>query len=154
MDPEMMLDGEIRFRHLWKKDLLLKTLNQSQTKTGRIVLNAPQSELIAAINQIENNIKTTGQHPSLIAKYFYLLGRIKFNERNYEQAKEAFGQCNMVIMQNGLPENHETYYWFARMREMDGKPEDARMYYGFALENFSGDPDLITKAEIESAMRS
>jgi hypothetical protein len=59
----------------------------------------------------------------------------------------------MVIMQNRLPENHEVYYWFARMRELNGKPNDAKMYYGFALENFTGDPDLITKAEIESAIR-
>ena len=152
VDPEMMRDGEIRFRFLWKKDLSLKPVNESETKTGRLGLNATQSELISAINNITTTIKSTGQHPKLVAKYFYLLGRIKFNEANYEEATEAFGQANMVVMQENLPENHETFYWFAKMRELDGKPEDAKMYYGFALEKFSGDPELITREELQNAI--
>jgi [ribosomal protein S5]-alanine N-acetyltransferase len=153
VDPEMMRDGEIRFRHLWKKDLTLIPVNESETKTGRLGLNATQSELISAINKITTTITTTRQNPKLVAKYFYLLGRIKFNEGNYEEATEAFGRCNMIIMQENLPENHETFYWFARMRELENKPGDAKMYYGFALEKFSGDPELITKEEIELATR-
>lgn len=152
VDPEMMREGEIRFRHLWKKDLTLKSVNENQAKTGRLGLKASQSELVNAINKITETIKANGQHPKLIAKYFYLLGRIKFNEKNYKESSEAFGQCNMVIMQENLPENHETFYWFAKMRELDGKKEDAKMYYGFALEKFSGDTDLITKAEIQNAL--
>lgn len=148
VDPEMMREGEIRVRHLWKKDLS----PVSQLKTERLGLNATQSELISAVNKITATIKATGQHPKLVSKYFYLLGRIKFNEGNYEEASEAFGQCNMIIMQENLPENHETFYWFARMRELNNKPGDAKMYYGFALEKYSGDPELITKAEIELAM--
>jgi ribosomal-protein-alanine N-acetyltransferase len=152
VDPEMMRDGEIRFRFLWKKDLLLKPINESETKTGRIGLKATQSELTSAINKITSTIKSTGQHPKLIAKYLYLLGRIKFNEGNYEEATAAFGQSNMVVMQENLPENHETFYWFARMRELEGKHEDAKMYYGFAIEKFSSDPDLITREEIQYAI--
>src|SRR5690606_27059049 len=71
VDPEMMRDGEIRFRHLWKKDLTLKSISSNETQTGRINLNAPQSELVNAINDITTSIKTNGQHPKLIAKYFY-----------------------------------------------------------------------------------
>jgi RimJ/RimL family protein N-acetyltransferase len=152
VDPEMTRDGEIRFRHLWRKDLSLKTVNDNETKTGRLGLNATQSELVSAINNITTTIKSSGQHPKLVAKYFYLLGRIKFNERNYEEANEAFGQCNKVIMQENLPQNHETFYWFARMRELDNKPKDAKMYYGFALEKFSNDPELISRDEIQNAI--
>jgi ribosomal-protein-alanine N-acetyltransferase len=152
VDPEMMRDGEIRLRFLWKKDLSLKSLGESETKTGRLGLNATQSELTSAINKITATIKSTGQHPKLIVKYFYLLGRIKFNEGNYEEARQAFGQSNNVAVQENLPENYETYYWFARMRELNNNPEDAKMYYRFALEKFSGDPDLITKQEIQNAI--
>lgn len=152
VDPEMMREGEIRFRHLWRKDLTLTSISENQTAIGRFGINATQPELIAAINKVTDTIKTSGQHPKLVAKYFYLQGRIKFNEGNYEEASEAFGHCNMVIMQENLPENHETFYWFARIRELNDKPGDAKMYYGFALEKYSGDPELITKAEIEHAM--
>lgn len=149
VDPEMMRDGEIRFRFLWRKELSINTV---ESKSGRIALNALQSELTTALIKIENTIKTSGQHPKLLAKYFYLLGRIKFNEGNYKESTEAFSQCNMDIMNANLPENHETMYWFARMREIDGKRADAKMYYGFALEQFSGDPDLITREEIQNAI--
>jgi len=153
VDPEMMSDiKNMRFRHLWVKDLTLKVIKESQVKVGRIPLDAPQLQLTNAINNIGNEIKTSGKHPKLLAKYFYLLGRIKFNDGRFDEAKEAFGQCNMITYESSLPENHETYYWFARMRELDGKKEDAKMYYGFALEKFSGDSDLITKMEIEKAM--
>jgi RimJ/RimL family protein N-acetyltransferase len=151
-DPEIRRNGEIRFRHLWRKDLSLKTVNESEIKSGRFGLTASQSELISAINNITALIKTSGQHPKLVAKYFYLLGRIKFNEKNYEEAKEAFGQCNKINMFENLPQNHETFYWFARMRELENKPKDAKMYYGFALEKFSNDPELISRDEIQRAI--
>lgn len=148
IDQEMMRDGEIRLRHLWKKNLS----NQIEINTGRFGLNAIQSDLVLAINKIVSTLNSSGQNPKLLSKYFYLLGRIKFNEGSYEEALEAFGQCNMVSMRENLPENHETYYWFGRIREINNKPDDAIMYYNFALENFSGDPDLITKEEIQNAI--
>jgi RimJ/RimL family protein N-acetyltransferase len=148
VDQEMMRDGDIRLRYLWKKNLS----NQNEINTGRFGLNAVQSDLILAINNFTSAINSSEQNPKLLVKYFYLLGRIKFNEGSYEEALEAFGQCNMITMQENLPENHETYYWFGRIRELNNKPSDAKMYYGFALENFSGDPDLITKEEIQSAI--
>ena len=152
VDPEMLYEGEIRIRHLWKKDLSLKQNNELSSKTGRLGLNASQSELLTAINNVTESIKSSGQHPQLIAKYFYLLGRIKFNECNFEEATDAFGQCNMIIMQENLPENHETMYWFGRMKELEGKIGDSKMYYSFALERFSENPDLITRNEIQSAI--
>lgn len=152
IDPEMMREGETRFRHLWRKDLSLQTLDEGETKTGRLGLNATQTELISAIDIINTKIESSGQHPSLMAKYFYLLGRIKFNEEDYEEANKDFGKCNMIVMQANLPENHETFYWFGKMLELDNKLENAKMYYGFALEKFSGDPDLISKGEIQAAI--
>jgi RimJ/RimL family protein N-acetyltransferase len=137
VDPEMIREGEIRMRHLWKKDLS----SVSQVKIERLGLNTTQSELISAVNKITEAIKTTGQTPKLASKYFYLLGRIKFNEGNYEEASEAFGQCNTIIMQENMPENHETFYWFARMRELNNKPGDAKMYYGLLWKNIRVTPN-------------
>lgn len=151
-DPEMMREGEVRSRHLWKKSLKGNLSNALESQLQRIAINAPQAVLIEAINKIVDIIKVNGQQPELMSKYLYLLGRVKFNEGNYVEATEAFGQCNMLIMDGGLPANHETFYWFARMREMDGKPDEAKMYYGFALENYSGDPSLISKEEIQQAL--
>lgn len=151
VDPEMMRDGEIRFRYLWKKDLSLQDLEPSQNTASLLGVDASQDELIAAINNVKEQIEAKGQHPKLIAKYLYLLGRIKFNENNYDEAKEAFGQCNMTTMNSGLPDNHETFYWFARIHEIKGEQENADMYYGFALEKYSDNPELITKEKIIEA---
>ena len=77
--------------------------------------------MISQINNIISTIKTKGEQPKLVARYFYLLGRINFIERNYEKAIDAFGKSNMVITKEGLPENHEIFYWYGRMREIDNK---------------------------------
>lgn len=149
VDPEMMSNGEIRFRNLWKKSLI----DISEVKTsGRIPLSATINQIVPEINQLTEEINTKGQHPTLLLRYFYLLGRIKFLERNYEEAKEAFGQCNMIAMNEGLPEIHETFYWFAKINEANGDNGTAKMYFGFALENYNDNPNYITKAEIEKEM--
>ncbi len=85
-------------------------------------------------------------------RYFYLLGRIKFLERNFEECQEAFGQCNMIAMNEGLPEIHEAFYWFAKINEEKGEKGSAKMYYEFALEKHNDSPDYITKGEIEKEM--
>ena len=149
VDPEMMRDGEIRFRALWKKELIEF---KKETKNGRIPLNATIEEIVPIINDLVNEINSKGQHPSLLVRYFYLLGRIKFLERNYEEAQQAFGQCNMITMNEGLPEIHENYYWFAKINEANGEKGNAKMYYGFALEKYNENPNYISKSEIEREM--
>lgn len=152
IDPEMMREGEIRTRHLWKKNLALKTISISHTQSKRLEINAPQEEIVIAINQIVNTIKEQGEHPELVSKYFYLIGRMKYNEGNFDESKEAFGQCNMIRWNATLPDNHETFYWFARIREAKGLTEEAKMYYNTALEKYLEDPSLISKEEILRAM--
>jgi RimJ/RimL family protein N-acetyltransferase len=150
VDPEMMRDGEIRMRALWKKRLVEFSENKI---TGRIPLSATIDQITPEINQLQEEINSKGQHPTLLVRYFYLLGRIKFLERNYEEAQKSFGSCNMITMQQGLPEIHETFYWFARMKEAKGEsPENIKMYYGFALEKYNDNPNYISKAEIEKEM--
>lgn len=149
VDPEMMRDGEIRMRALWKKELVEFSENKT---TGRVPLSATIEQIAPEINQLVEEINSKGQHPSLLVRYFYLLGRIKFLERNYEEAQEAFGQCNMITMNEGLPNIHENYYWFAKINEAKGEKENAKMYYGFALEKFNDNPNYISKAEIEREM--
>lgn len=149
VDPEMMRDGEIRMRALWKKELVEISDNKS---TGRIPLSATIDQIAPEINQLIEEINKKGQHPSLLVRYFYLLGRIKFLEKSYEEAQEAFGQCNMITMNEGLPEIHENFYWFAKINETKGETEIAKMYYRFALEKYNDNPNYITKAEIEREM--
>lgn len=146
VDPEMMRDGEIRFRALWKKELIeLK----KETTNGRIPLNATLEEIAPVINKLVNEINSKGQHPALLVRYFYLLGRIKFLERNYEEAQQAFGQSNMISMNEGIPEIHENYYWFAKIKEFTGETGGIKMYLEFALENYNENPNYISKSEIE-----
>lgn len=149
VDPEMMRDGEIRLRALWKKELIEF---KKETTNGRIPLNASIEEIAPVINELVNEINTKGQHPKLMIRYFHLLGRIKFLERNYEEAQQAFGQCNMITMNEGLPEIHENYYWFAKINEAKGETGGVKMYLEFALEKFNENPNYISKSEIESEM--
>jgi RimJ/RimL family protein N-acetyltransferase len=151
VDPEIMRDGEIRFRALWKKELIEF---KKETTNGRIPLNATKEVIVPIINDLVNEINSKGQHPSLLVRYFYLLGRIKFIERNYEEAQQAFGQCNMITMNEGLPEIHENYYWFAKINEAKGEKGNAKMYYDFALEKYNENPNYISKSEIEREMNS
>lgn len=149
VDPEMMRDGEIRMRALWKKELVEIS---APTSNEKLPINASKEQLIPVINNIVNEINSKGQHPLLLTKYFYLLGRIKFIEGSYDEAQDAFGQLNMITMNEGMPENYETFYWFARIRETKGLIEDAKMYYGFALERYNENPSLISRDDILKAM--
>lgn len=149
VDPEMMSDGKIRIRALWKKELVEFS---KSVINGRIPLDANLNQIIPAINSIVEEINSRGQHPKLLMRYFYLLGRIKYLQRNFDECQEAFGQCNIIALNEGLPDIHETFYWFAKINEAKGEKENAKMYYGFALEKFYDNPDYITRAEIERDM--
>lgn len=156
VDPEMLRDGDVRIRALWKKQVS-GTFNKAQDMQSstlrRIPLQATIEELVLLINQVVNEINTNGKQPALVVRYFYLLGRVKFLEGSFGEAKQAFANCNVVIMNEGLPEIHETFYWFGRIRAELGDLKDAKMYYGFALEKFNDDKNYISRSELEEAMR-
>lgn len=152
IDPEMLRDGEIRMRALWKKELINISLPFSSNE--KIALNAPISLLITKINAVVQAINSQGQHPILLTNYFYLLGRIKFLEGNHEEAQEAFGKCNMLTMSAGTPENYETFYWFGRIFDAKGEKENAKMYYDSALEKFNSNLNLVSREEIIKAMNN
>jgi hypothetical protein len=143
-----MRDGEIRMRALWKKLLL----DAPESKPlGRIPLNASKQQLELVLNQVGEEIKNKGKHPELLIKYFYLLGRIKFIDGNYDEARAMFGQCNMITMNEGFPEIHETYYWFGRIND-EIEEGSGDFYYRQAVEKFNYNPNYITKQEIERAI--
>lgn len=71
-------------------------------------------------------------------KHYYEVG-------DYETAKEIFSQINIRI------QNHECYYWFAKIREALGLKKDAIMYYNFALERYNEESYLISKQKIIEA---
>jgi RimJ/RimL family protein N-acetyltransferase len=151
IDPEMMRNGDIRMRTLWKKELVKLSKNQ---EIGRIPLDATINQIVPEINQIIEEINTKGQLSNLLVRYFYLLGRIKFVENNFEEAIEAFGQCNMITMNEGLPEIHENYYWFAKINEVKGEYGSAKMYFELALEMYDENPNYISKTEIEQEINN
>lgn len=147
IDPEMMRDGEMRVRFMWKKNLTIKEFNDPIYLPHRIT---EQSALIEEINRIVSLVERKGQHPELISKYFYLLGRIKVNEGNYQEAYQAFGQCNHINTENRLIDNHETYYWFAKIRDMNNdRAEDVLQYLNYAIAYYQDNPELISRADIE-----
>jgi RimJ/RimL family protein N-acetyltransferase len=149
IDPEMLRDGEIKMRALWKKELV--EFDPEKT-SGRIPLNATLNQVIPLLNQIVEEINTKGQHPNLLVRYFYLLGRVKYLEGNFEEAQSSFGQSNMITMNESISSIHENYYWFGKINEAKGDKINAKMYYGIALEKFNDNPDYITKKEIEREM--
>lgn len=149
IDREIMSNGIIRTRLLWQK-VLIET--NSACVSGRIPIDANLIQIIPIINSVKNEINLRGQNPKLLMRYFYLLGRIKFIEQNYEECKNAFVNCNMIAMNEGLPDIHETFFWFAKIHEIDGNKENAIIYYEFALEKYNMNPDYISKEEIEIEM--
>ncbi|AEE48317.1 GNAT family N-acetyltransferase [Haliscomenobacter hydrossis] len=149
IDPDMMRDGEIRIRTLWKKSLV--ELNHS--KISSVSIDASPQLIVSLINQIVDEINLNGQQPKLMTRYFYLLGRIKFIQKNYDEAQEAFKNCNIIILNEGLPENNETLYWFGRIHYEKGDWSNAKMYYGFALEKAHNSPEeYMLKQEVEKEM--
>ena len=150
VDPEMFREGELRMRALWKKEL--KEL--STNKVNRIATNATREEIIPQLNKTIKEIEANGQHPKLLSHYYYLLGRIKYLERDFEASTQAFGQCNMILEEYGLKDNFETYYWFGKINEAKGEKGSAKMYYGFALENYYDNSELISKQEILEAINN
>lgn len=151
VDPEMMRNGDVRLRHLWKKELIESDSNNT-SKPKKVPLNAVKGDVIPLIDKLEKKINNKGNQPNLLARYFYLTGRLKFIEEKYDEAQEAFKQSNMIVMNGGLPEVHENFYWFGRINEEKGDLGDARMYYSFALEKYNEDPRYITKSEIKAEL--
>lgn len=150
IDPDMLREGKIRVRFLWKKSIRTK----SSYKSKRFNLNAEQEKLIEGINEVIEAINSSGEQPELLMHYYYLLGRIQFNVGDYEESTDSFANCNKISINEELPNNHETFYWFGKIREAKGELIEAKMYLEFALEYFTENPEIISKSEILSAISS
>lgn len=149
IDPEMLRDGEIRLRALWKRHLV--EINTSILKS-ELKLNATSSEIVPLLNKLVNEIETKGQQPKLMLRYFYLLGRIKFIERNYEEARSLFGECNMTVGNDEFPDTHLYFYWLGKINEAEQKVELAISCYERAKEKFNIDSTDVSKNDIEVAL--
>ena len=146
IDPQLLKKGEIRKRTLWVKSFFDTSESQNIEK---IELSASINEIVIAINKLITEIKDGGQQPSLLARYYYLLGRFEFLQGAYKEARESFAKSNAITENKKLPELHENYYWFGKINEAKGEYENAQMYFKFALENYTENPNYITKSEIE-----
>lgn len=114
----------------------------------RLDINTSHSVLVQEILKVKEHIDIEGKKTELVAKYFYLLGRIRFKENNFDESTKAFTQCNFTNSKF----TYEIMYWYARMCEIEGKISDAKMYYKFALEKYYDNNDLMTKDEILTAL--
>ncbi|OXA73747.1 hypothetical protein B0A67_03490 [Flavobacterium aquidurense] len=150
IDPEMLRNGEIRFRALWKKHLV--EINTT-ILNNQLTLNATSEEIEPLLNQLVTEIETKGQQPRLILRYFYLLGRIKFIEENYEEARSLFGECNMTVGNDEFPDTHLYFYWLGRINEAEGNIELAISCFKQANEKFNIDSTDVSKNDIEIALK-
>ncbi len=151
IDPEMLRDGEIRIRFLWEKHLI--EMNPTINKS-KLDINATKEQIILQFDQIVKEIENKGKHKELILRYLYLLGRIKFIERDYEAARPAFGQCNLSIMRNESPVTHLYNYWLGKINKAEGKKELALDSFKQAKTRFNTESTDVTLKDIEDAIKS
>jgi len=52
-----------------------------------------------------------------IAEVTFLIGRLHQIDGKLDEAVKSFGKCNSILIENGLPENYELYYWMGRIEE-------------------------------------
>jgi len=150
IDPEMLRDGEIRIRVLWKKNLLDVIEKPSIEK---ITINATIEKLNPIITELVKEINSKGQQPTLMYRYFYLLGRIKFIEGNYGEARSAFGECNYSVMGNKeITDSHISCYWLGKINNLEGKSELAKDCFQRALKSFNPKYLDITESDILKAI--
>lgn len=150
IDPEMLRDGEIRFRALWKKHLVEidTTILRNQ-----LSLDATSEQIEPFLNQLVTEIESKGQQPKLMLRYFYLLGRIKFIEENYEEARSLFGECNMTVGNDEFPDTHLYFYWLGRINEVEESIDLAISCFEQANEKFNIDSTDVSKNDIEVALK-
>jgi ribosomal-protein-alanine N-acetyltransferase len=145
MDPKLAAQGIFRARHLWTKRL--RVLSPEAKQVERIGIGATKEDLATELNKVMEKIKTNGEQPELVARYLFLHGRINFMDGKFTEARSAFGQSNMIKM------NHETFYWFSRIDQLESDKTDAGLYYlKTALEYYQENPSLITKEELLKAL--
>lgn len=145
----MLKDGEIRMKALWKKHLVEIISNDSIEKLS---INATTQQIEPLINNLVEEINSKGQRPKLIFRYLYLCGSIEFVEENYEAARSAFGQCNMMVGKDEFPDTHLYFYWLGKINKIEGKMELAISCFKQAFERFNIDSIDITKSDIENAI--
>lgn len=90
-------------------------------------------------------IKKSGETPILKSEMLYKYGRLKFMENEFDEAHKLFGQSNLLLFDNNLPESKEIFYWGARSFEAKGDVVKALSAYKFLLERakFIGDQIFV-----------
>lgn len=101
------------------------------------------NSLVETIAQIEKN----GETPLLKFEMLFKFAKMKFLDNKADEAHKIFGKCNSVLIDNGLPENFELYYWMARIFEGKGEIEKAASTYRMCLTrgNLADDPEFINE---------
>lgn len=122
------------------------------TKYKRIPLEADENTIIKEYNSMVELINIGQKTPEIACRYYYVLGRLKVIRNEFDEAIEAFRNCGRTVTQYGLPEIHEIFFWYAKIDEINGQLDQAKMYYQCAIDNFHDDPTYISKAEIIKAM--
>lgn len=119
-----------------------------------MLINALLNQIVPLIQQVTEEIERSDQHPVLMLRYFYLLGRIEFLNGNYEEAQGAFGECNMMVSGGRFSDTHLYFYWIGRIRKIEGEFDLANYCFQSALFRFNDASVDVTKDDIIKELNS
>ena len=87
-------------------------------------------------------IKTSGETPELKMEMLFKYAIMRFYEGDLQRSYEVFGQTSSHIIDNGLPENIELFYWVARIFEEQNQLDRSLLAYKMALERITDDENF------------
>ncbi|MGW8122230.1 hypothetical protein ACV07N_06175 [Roseivirga echinicomitans] len=85
-----------------------------------IRFNSDSDEVGRSLMRIIAEIKSSRETPKLKMEMLFKYARMRFFERDFQRSYEVFGQTGSHIINNGLPENIELFYWVTRIFEEQG----------------------------------
>lgn len=118
----------------------------------RIATDATKDEIIWSIIEMQAKIDRNKLTPEIDVEISLKYARLKFINRNYDEAESLLAKCVHLTSTNGLPVNHEIYYWKGRVKEAQGNHDEAEFLFNFALKKHEYNPNLISKKEILEAI--
>lgn len=104
-----------------------------------IKFDSDRDEVGNSLMRTLEEIKTSGETPELKMEMLFKYARMRFFEGDFQRSYEVFGQTSSHIIDNGLPENIELFYWVARIFEEQGHFERSLSAYKMALERVTED---------------
>jgi len=99
-----------------------------------IDFQSTQEEVANSLTDTLSEIKASGETPVLKMEMLFKYAIMRFFEGDLQRSYEVFGQTSSHIIDNGLPENIELFYWVARIFEEQNQLDRSLSTYKMALE--------------------